>query len=325
VIPARILGTGSAIAGRAYETRALAAEAFPRCEPEDLEIRTGIRTRYWVEPGTTAASLGAQALSRALDAAGIEARALKRIILVTSTGGDHLVPATANDVAAALSLDGTCDAFDLNNSCVGFLSAFDLAARSVATGLGPVGIAAVETFSRHLSPLGARAYVTLGDGAAAAVLGRAEGEEGLLASVLKNSANLRGRLDMPLPGTPGARPYHDFSVGGRELGAASMALLKECVAAALDVARCSIADVAWWLPHQPNGGLVKHFVAEFQLDPGQLVSVVEELGSIGSASVPVSLDRLFRGGSLREGQHLVMASVGAGMASGAIVYRVGRQ
>jgi 3-oxoacyl-[acyl-carrier-protein] synthase-3 len=325
VVPARILGTGSAIAGRAHETRALAAEAFPHCEPEDLEIRTGIRTRYWLEPGTTAASLATKALAQALEAAGMQAAELRRIILATSTGGDHLVPATANDVAGALGLDGTCDAFDLNNSCVGFLSAFDLAARSVATGLGPVGVVAVETFSRHLSPQGPRAYITLGDGAAAVVLGRAEGQEGMLASVLRSSAVLRGRLDMPLPGTSGARPYHDFPVDGHELGAASLALLKESVAMALDVARCSVGDVAWWLPHQPNGSLVRRFVAELQLAPTQLVSVLAELGSIGAASVPVSLDRLFRAGSVREGQRMVLASVGAGMASGAIVYQIGRR
>src|SRR5207244_2597562 len=137
---------------RPVDTRSLLAEAMPGRDPEEMARRVGIRTRYWLGEGESAASLATAALRRALDAAGLDARDLRRIVLCTSTGGDHMIPATAVDVAAALGLDRACDAFDVANSCVSFLTGLDLAARSVATGLGPVGVVAVETFSRDLSP-----------------------------------------------------------------------------------------------------------------------------------------------------------------------------
>src|SRR6202044_3554236 len=119
-------------------------------------------------------------------AAGLAPEALRRIILVTSSGGDVIGPATANAVVHALGLDDRCDAFDLNNACMGFLTAFDLAARCVATGLGPVGVVAAEMASRFIRPDAARPYFVLGDAAAAAVLGAGRRGEGILGSFLSN-------------------------------------------------------------------------------------------------------------------------------------------
>src|SRR6185295_13821051 len=58
-------------------------------------------------------------------ARGLGPRDLARLIFVSSTGGDRLTPATANAVAFALGIEGTCDCFDLNNACLGFLTSFD--------------------------------------------------------------------------------------------------------------------------------------------------------------------------------------------------------
>ena len=227
-IPARIAGTGSAVLGPPVGTRELVQRAFPEADEariQDLERKTGIATRHWVPPGTSAAELGERALRAALAAAGLQAEQLARIIFVSSTGGDHLVPATGHDIAGRLQLDGSCDVFDLSNGCVGFLSAVDVAARSIATGLGPVAIVAVEIFSRQLSPEGPRAYAVLGDAAAAAVLTPAT-SGGLLASCLRSSARLRGKMTMSLPGTPGARPFHDFDARSRELTDSAVAAFR---------------------------------------------------------------------------------------------------
>ncbi|NPC83929.1 ketoacyl-ACP synthase III, partial [Pyxidicoccus fallax] len=136
MIPVRILGTASVLPGPAVTTAELCARVGR--DAAEVERKTGIHTRHFAPPGTRAADVAATALRGALEAAGVEAKALRRILCVTSMGGDVTTPATANRVAAALGLAGSCDAMDVSNACMGFLSAFDLAARSVATGLGPV-------------------------------------------------------------------------------------------------------------------------------------------------------------------------------------------
>jgi 3-oxoacyl-[acyl-carrier-protein] synthase-3 len=324
LIAARLLGTGSATAGRLVTTRELSLRAFPDVEPAEMELRTGITTRYWLAAETPAAELATAALRCALEAADLPASALRRLILVTSTGGDHLIPATANDVAARLDLDDSCDAFDVNNSCAGFLSGFDLAARSVATGLGPVAVVAVETFSRRLSPEAPRAFMVLGDGSAAVVLGDARGaEEGILASHLRNAAVLRGRMDLPHEMADGIRRPHDFGARNQELKASALSTIRRACDAALEQAHLAWADVDWFLPHQPNGQLFALLVEELGVSKDRVVSVVHEVGSLGSASVPTSLDRLMRTRQVVPGQRILMTSVGAGTAYGAIIYQVG--
>jgi 3-oxoacyl-[acyl-carrier-protein] synthase III len=69
--------------------------------------------------------------------------------------------------------------------------------------------------------------------------------------------------------------------------------------------------------------MLAYIVLALGLDPARIVRVVEEIGSVGSASVPVSLDRLLRTRPVRPGDRILMVGVGAGVAHGAILYRVG--
>lgn len=322
MISARILGTGSALAGQPRTTRELAAAALPGRDPAEIERRIGIASRRWIDAGTTAASLGAAALDEALAAAGVAARDLARIVFVSSTGGDCLIPATANAVAEALGLDDTCDAFDLNNACTGFLSALDVAARSVATGLSPVAVVAAETFSRYLPLDKPRPYLVMGDAAAAVVVGPARPGEGVLATSLRNSASLRNRVVMEHPGRTGAPPFLAFHATYEELTDSALDALATSSARALSAAGLTLADVEWFLPHQPNGRMLERVLEAMGVPAERTVNVVDEIGSVGAASVPVSLDRLMRTRDVRPGDRILMAAVGAGTAHGATLYRV---
>src|SRR5262249_53288002 len=149
--------------------------------------------------GTRSSTLGAEALRLALDNAGMKPAELRRLIFVNSSGGDHLIPATANAAAHALGIKGTCDAFDVNNACTGFITAFDLAARSAATGLGPVGVVVAEIFSDIIVPEDPRPYVVLGDAAAAVVIGHGRGGEGIRGVSLANDGDIGGTVMMRHP------------------------------------------------------------------------------------------------------------------------------
>jgi 3-oxoacyl-[acyl-carrier-protein] synthase III len=321
MIPVRILGTASAVPGRVVTTAELAT-ALGR-EPPLLEARTGIRTRHWAAPGTRMAQVGAEVLHRALGAAGLEARALRRLIFVNSTGGDALIPATANQIAAALGLSGSCDAFDLNNACMGFLSAFDIAARSIATGLGPVAIVTAEMLSRAVAPDSPRSYLVLGDAAAAAVLGPARAGEGLLGSVLSNNGALPPDTVLAHPLLTGQPERVQFLTAKEEIRRIALDALSSATHALLAQAQVALSDIEWVLPHQPNGSMLQSVLEVLGVDPARTVPVVEEIGSVGAAAIPVSLDRLLRTRSVRPGDRILMTGVGAGVGQGALLYRVG--
>ncbi len=321
MIPVRILGTGSVLPGEPVTTRSLLERVG--LDPVAFEPRIGIRTRHFAKPGTTMASLGAEALRLALDAAALPGRDLRRVLFVTSTGGDVLTPATANRVTAALGLAHTCDAIDLNNACLGFLSAFDLAARCIATGLGPVGIVVVELGSRITIETDHRPFLVFGDAAAAVVLGPGRPGEGILASRFGNDGTHHEDTVVYHPSVTGQREYARFKQSGVAMTRIALRELERGARATLAAAGLTFADLDWLLPHQPNGAMLSMIVDLFQLDRARMVPIVDEVGSIAAAAIPLSLDRLLRTKEVRAGDKIFMFGIGAGLAHGAILHQVG--
>jgi 3-oxoacyl-(acyl-carrier-protein) synthase III len=321
MIPVRLLGTGSVLTGRRWDTSELGARAMPTRNPSELARRIGITTRYWVEPGTSAVSLATEALRRALESARCEARDLRRIIFVSSNGGDTLSPANVHAVSAELGLDDTCDGFDLGNACTGFLSAYDVAARSVATGLGPVAVVVAETFSRHLSPEVPRSYLVMADAAGAVVLGEGRPGEGILASHLRSSADVRGQVTVTHPTFTGKPSTIEFEATYDALAESAVHRMASASRRVAEAAGVPLHAVEWFLPHQPNGRILDLVLERLEIAPSRTVPVVDEIGSVGAASIPVSLDRLFRRG-LRPGDRLLLTAVGAGTGYGALLHQV---
>jgi 3-oxoacyl-(acyl-carrier-protein) synthase III len=321
-LPCRILGSGSELPGRVHSTAELGARAYPERDPDQLAARTGISTRWWAGPDDSCAGVSTLALRRALRDAGLAAEALARIIFVDSIGGDARMPNTANAIAAGLGLRGSCDCIDLNNACTGFLSALDWAARAVATGLGPVAICTTELWSRALDVSQPRSYVVFGDAGTAVIVGPAgSGHAGLLASWLRNDGVLRGSVSLRHRGPIAAPEYVRFCVSNQQIGAEASDSLLTAIAQVLAEASMSIDEVDWVLPHQPNGRMFADIIARLGVDPARTIPIVDELGSVGAASLPLSLDRLRRSNRLRPGQTVLLAAVGAGIGYGAALYR----
>jgi hypothetical protein len=90
---ARLIGTGSCLPGNPVTNNDLAARGIDTND-EWIVTRTGIRSRYLAEPGTTSSELGLVAAQRALEMAGVAASDLDLIIVATSTP-DFIFPSTA--------------------------------------------------------------------------------------------------------------------------------------------------------------------------------------------------------------------------------------
>lgn len=324
MISTRILGTGSVLPGRAVTTAEVVAMTTSTRTAEELEAKIGIHTRHWSGPDARVAPIAAEALRRALAAAGIEASALRRIILATSTGGDALVPATANAVACGLGLRGSCDAFDVNNACSGFLTAFDLGARSTATGLAPVGVVAVELMSHVIRSDDPRPFLVFGDAAGAVILGSGRDDEGVAGVSLGNDGSFGNTAFLTQPRYAGAIETVTFGISNRAMGDGAIDKIVESTRRVLAEALERIEDVEWVLPHQPNGTMLDGIVSALGVDRARIVPVVQEIGSVACASIAVSLDRLMRTRPVKPGDRILMTGVGSGVSWGAILYRVGR-
>jgi 3-oxoacyl-(acyl-carrier-protein) synthase III len=321
-IPVHLAGTSSFLPGPPVTTEALARRITPPPDARLLEERTGIRARHFAEPDTSWTELATRTLRLALEAARLAPEDLARIIFVTSSAGDVLVPANANIIATNLGLRGSCDCFDLNNACMGFLTAFDLSARAIATGYGTTGIVAVELGSRYTTPEEPRPYVVFGDGAAAAVLQPSRNGEGILGSWLRNDGSLGGDVTLTHPGVTGQVERVHFNTPNKNMMQLAIDLVRNSAREVLAQAGMTLEDIDWVLPHQPNGVLLQAVIEALSLSPERVVPVVDRVGSLASASIALSLDVLMRSGRLRGGERVLMIGVGAGVSAGAILLQL---
>lgn len=322
MIPVRILGTASYFPGRLHTTAEVAAMAVPPMDAARAEAATGVRTRWLSGPEVRVADMAAEALRGAAEAAGIDVRDLKRVILSTSTGGDLVSPATANAAVHALGLDNRCDGFDVNNACMGWLTGFDLGARSVATGLSPVGVVAAEPMSRGIRPDHRRPWVIFGDAAAAAILGPGRPGEGILGIKLGNDGSVPKTVYAEQPLVTREMEWIRMTMPRREMGPLVVRLLRDSALAVLDQCGETMAGVDWVLPHQPNGVMLAMVVDALSVPMEKVVPVVAEIGSVVSAALPVSLDRLLRTRPVKPGDRILFIGVGSGLSYGAALYRV---
>jgi 3-oxoacyl-[acyl-carrier-protein] synthase-3 len=292
--------------------------------PDWIRDWTGIEGRHFAEPGQGAADMALPAARAALEAAGIPASSLARILFTSSHGGDRPMPGTGSLLQGTLGAD--CDAIDVANGCQGFLSALDLGARCVAGGCSPLLVVAAEACGPYRDPRDRRSFPLFGDGAAAVVLDQdLSGSGGVLGSFHFNDGSLWQQLWVPGPRDAAALaegPFVRFEAHGRVFRETVPRLLGRAVAGALAETGIDVASLDRVFPHQPNGAWMPELLALLGVRSDQVDLFVQGTGNVPTAMLPLGLDRAFRGPRPpRAGERWLLCSVGAGAAAGAILWR----
>jgi 3-oxoacyl-[acyl-carrier-protein] synthase III len=182
---------------------------------------------------------------------------------------------------------------------MGFLTAFELAARCVHTGLGPVAVAVVETMSWFIDPSDPRPYLVLGDAVGAAVFGAPRGDGGILSCVSANDGSLREWVGMKHPSRTGKPELMVFGETHADISAMALAALEKGARAALAQAGMTTKDIDWFLPHQPNGSILDRVLQIMEIPADRYCRTVDSIGSVVAASIPMALDVLMRSGRVR--------------------------
>jgi 3-oxoacyl-[acyl-carrier-protein] synthase-3 len=315
--------------GAAHTTEAVVKAAMPKRDAAQMVQRLGIEHRHFAHPAATVAGEGAAVLAAALQEAGWAATDLDRVILVNSHAGDHPIPATVNALLAALGVHDRVGGFDLNNACTGFLSGLDVGARLIQTGLERVAVVTVELLSRFISPATPRSYVVLADAAAACLLEAAPSGFGLESADFGNDGSRMHAVTLahggPGPLAPGgsANRGHDIQFGapGADFERFALEGMLSSARTALSRANATLAEVDWFVLHQPNGALFDAFLGALHIDPARTVRVVDRIGSVGAASAAMGLDALRRQRNPQPGDRVLFVAVGAGASRGAILWR----
>src|SRR4051812_8482099 len=157
--------------------------------PGLLERLAGIRERRWWADGVTFVEGAAMAGAKAICESGVDPARIG-VMINTSVSRKYLEPSTAVAVHDAVGLPPSCQNFDVTNACLGFVNGIEIAGAMIDAGMTeyalvvngedsrPVQEATIERLTQPgltaKDVMAEFAAFTLGSGAAAVVLGRAD-------------------------------------------------------------------------------------------------------------------------------------------------------
>ena len=317
-MPARIIGTGSALPALLVSNREL--EKIVDTTDEWIRSRTGIESRHIAVEETTT-SMAIEAAKKALQDAKASPEELD-LIIVGTISPDHYFPSTACEIQNALGAVNAT-AFDISAACAGFL--FGLGIVDAYMKAGTVRTALVvgaETLSKMMDWNDRSTCVLFGDGAGAAVV---RSDESGIMSMVQGSDGARGNA-LTCEGRRVNNPYkkNDTSLdytkmNGQEVYKFAVKTVPKSIEEALLKANVKADDVKYFLLHQANLRIIEAVAKRLGQSIEKFPTNLQECGNISAGSVPVLLDYVNREGMLQKGDTIVLAGFGAGLTWGATV------
>lgn len=317
---ARILGTGRALPPRVVTNADLAS--LMDTSDEWIVQRTGIRERRFVDPGTGASDLGAEAARKAIDRAGLSPRDIQFLVFATLSP-DLFFPGTGVIVQEKLGLD-TIGALDVRTQCSGFLYALSVAEVYVKSGVFDhvlvIG-AEVQSTGMDLSTAGRDISVLFGDGGGAVVVGPCEPGRGILSSHLHSEGKYARELMVEAPSSVenprisremiDAR-RHLGVMNGRTVFVHAVQRFPQVIREALAANGLDLPDLSLVIPHQANLRITQAVAKALAIGQDKVYSNIERYGNTTAASVPIALDECVEEGRIRDGDVVCLAAFGSG-------------
>ena len=321
-----------------------------------IRERSGISTRYYVEPGVGSSELGAQAAAAALADAGMEPHEVDYIVCATMTP-DHYFPGAGTLIQQRLGIE-PLPALDIRQQCAGYayglqvvdalirggvarrvllvgcdvhscLMPFDRETWAVLLGEsdGPLTpeVFAHNSDFRHL-------VVLFGDGAGAMVF-RAEEEtdRGILGSALYGDGGKKDILFVPGVGSA-HRPWVDRAMleasaqvpvmDGRKVFKLAVSRMPRATTELLERHQLSLEDVDLLVMHQANLRINEAAQRVLKLPDEKVHNNIQRYGNTTSATLPICFHEARELGKAPPGSLVAFAALGAGLHWGAVLLRV---
>jgi 3-oxoacyl-[acyl-carrier-protein] synthase III len=284
-----------------------------------LERVSGVKERRWWSEGVGFDDAAIMAGKKALDAAGVDASEIG-LLINTSVTRRNLEPSVASKVHNGLGLPSSAMNFDVANACLGFVNGMSLAANMIDSGqIKYALIVAGEdakptqetTFQRLNAETSTRddymrefATLTLGSGAAAAVIGPADAHP--------DAHRILGGVSRA--GTE----HHELCVGGPSgMYTDTKGLLDnglELVVDAWDEAHQSgwnWKSMDRYVTHQVSKSYTNAIIKAVGLVKDRVPITFSKWGNVGPASLPMTLSQ--EADSLKKGDRVLCMGVGSGL------------
>lgn len=319
-----IVSSGSYLPTNQWSDREM--DRFLKLAPGTCRNKFDVEYRHVANTKETAIYMAVQAIEQCLG----NIYTLGSIDLLIYASGTHhqSLPYDASAVLAALDAPTWLESFDLNSTCLSFLSALDLAqslffakryrrilivTSELATGI---------TLNRNFT-LRPEVATLFADGAAAFLLEEQNGD-GLLTSHFETHhtgysfCQIKGGGSHVNPHSSEHQAYLkscQFEMEGKALFKHVRKTLPAFLKKGFDASPVTLSDIDYFLPHQASAHGLKKLPSLTGLPTEKTVNHFSTLGNQVAASLPINLHWL-RNQPETAGKHVLLAGTAAGLSLG---------
>ncbi len=314
---AEITGWGKCVPPAILSNEDLAT--FMDTSDEWIASRTGIRERRICHCNFSDMAL--VSARRALAAADLDPAELD-LILLGSLTNDSLCPNTASIVADALGARNAA-AIDINSACTGFLYGLHIGTNLIRTGAHKkVLVIGGEFISHYMNWSRRDVAVLFGDACGAVVIEASDEETGLVAASIGCESDAKYAIQITNLGSAYSRMTDDFlyinwNFEGQEVFKRAVRAMAQACEEVLEQKGLSVSDVNLVVPHQANKRILDALAKKVGLDEDKVFINVHKYGNTSAGTIPVALTEALEEGKIEPGDHVLMASFGAGLTWGA--------
>jgi 3-oxoacyl-[acyl-carrier-protein] synthase-3 len=324
-LPIKIIGFGRYLPPRIVQSAEL--ETLFSLPQGWIERRNGVRERRWVT-SETSSFMAAEAAREALDEAGLKPEQLDLIINASGTA-EQAIPDTSALIQRQLGLGGSgIPAITVNNTCLSFITALDVAATYLAADrYRNILIASADISSCGINPKEPESATLVGDAAAAVVVTRSgDGESSAMHHTHFRTYGDGAYLTTIMGGGSARHPAQANHDQADDLfhmdGSAILRMVRGLDAAFLETLcaglSTSLLDIDLVIPHQASKvGLL--LLQRYGWPESRIMQTIEWLGNCVAASIPATLYQAARDGRFNRGDKLLLVGTGAGLSIGGLV------
>lgn len=286
---------------------------------EWITKRTGIKERRIVENGATASDLAIEASLRALDDANVLPSEVDLIVAATITP-DCLVPSTACFLQDKIGASNA-GAFDILAACAGFVYALSIAKSFVASGaMKTVLVVGTECLSKITDYTDRSTCILFGDGAGAVIVQRGNGRREIITTHLGSDGSQAELLMLPAGGSRLPTSHetiesrsHYIRLKGKELFKVAINNMVDVITKTVAENNMKIEDIDLIIPHQSNIRIIEAAMDRLKLPRKKAYINIDRFGNTSSASIPIAIDEIDKGGMLNPGDSVLLVAFGGGL------------
>jgi 3-oxoacyl-[acyl-carrier-protein] synthase-3 len=292
--------------------------------------RTGIRERHIVDAGVATSDLAAEAARDAIRRARLTPDDIDFIVVGTTTP-DMMFPSTACLVQTKIGAPHAWG-FDLGAACSGFTYALTTAAQLVSAGGSQHALViGADVMSSIIDYTDRTTCVLFGDGAGAVVVEASDDENiGIIDYENFIDGSGGGALCMPAGGSlrPASKEtveqrLHYVKQDGATVFKFAVRNTEEAARRILDRNGIKPCEIDLFVSHQANRRIIMSATDKLGIPSEKVVINIERFGNTTAGTIPLALNDAVNDGRLKEGDLLLLASVGAGFTVGTVLMRWG--